>query len=56
MLEAGYASAEEMDGWQAELADQVQRALAAAQQEDKPDPWHEEWEACSRNPAIPSQA
>lgn len=56
MIEAGYASAEEIEQWQSELTDKVQRALAMAQQEAKPDPWHESWEACSANPSIPTEA
>lgn len=56
MIESGYATTDELDGWQSERAEKVQRALAKAQQEAKPDPWHEKWDACSTNPAIPDQA
>ena len=56
MVDSGYATAEEIEGWRSELEDRVQRALAKAQQETKPDPWHETWQACSQNPALPFEA
>lgn len=56
MLQEGYATSAEIEDWRADLEDRVQRALAVAQQEAKPDPWHENWAACSQNPALPTQA
>ncbi|GAA5483504.1 thiamine pyrophosphate-dependent dehydrogenase E1 component subunit alpha [Haloferula sargassicola] len=56
VVEAGHASAEEISAWQEELADKVQAALAMAQRDPKPDPWGEEWEACSMHLTSESQA
>ena len=56
MVDSGYATVEEIEGWRSELEERVQRALAKAQQETKPDPWHETWQACSQNPALPFEA
>lgn len=47
LLEQGFATETEVAGWQEELGDKVQAALAVAQRDPKPDPWTEEWEACS---------
>jgi pyruvate dehydrogenase E1 component alpha subunit/2-oxoisovalerate dehydrogenase E1 component alpha subunit len=47
MVENGYATAEEVERWKTEFADEVQAAVAQAQQEPVPDPWHEVWHACS---------
>lgn len=49
MEEAGYATGGEIEAWQEEIADEIQRALAKAQQEPVPDPWHEKWDAFSKN-------
>lgn len=49
MVAEGYATADEIDAWREEVGDKVQRALAKAQQEPKPDPWHERWDARSEN-------
>lgn len=47
MVENGYATAEEVERWKTEFTDEVQAAVAQAQQEPVPDPWHEVWHACS---------
>lgn len=47
MIEGGYASVEEIERWKSEFADEVQAAVAQAQQEPTPDPWDEQWHACS---------
>ena len=47
IIEAGFADAGEVEAWRLETADRVQAALALAQQEPKPDPWTESWQACS---------
>ncbi|MEP4079100.1 thiamine pyrophosphate-dependent dehydrogenase E1 component subunit alpha [Haloferula sp.] len=56
MLAKGYATAEEIEAWREEITDEVQRALAKAQQEPVPDPWHEKWEAFSDNLSTTSEA
>ena len=52
LIELGYATAEEVAGWRSEIADEVQRAVAQAQQEDAPDPRAESWEALSSRHLI----
>jgi pyruvate dehydrogenase E1 component alpha subunit/2-oxoisovalerate dehydrogenase E1 component alpha subunit len=47
MIEAGHASVEEIERWKTEFTAEVQAAVAQAQQEPAPDPWDEEWYACS---------
>ncbi len=47
LIEGGYASAAEIGEWKRESAEEVQAAVAQAQQEPAPDPWHEVWDACS---------
>lgn len=47
LVEGGYASAAEIEEWKREGAEEVQAAVAQAQQEAAPDPWHEVWSACS---------
>ncbi|MFC7336853.1 thiamine pyrophosphate-dependent dehydrogenase E1 component subunit alpha [Haloferula chungangensis] len=56
LVAAGYASAEEIAAWRDEVADEIQRVLAVAQQDPVPDPWHEEWEAFSQNLSTTSEA
>ena len=48
MIETGYATADEIEAWREETGERVQAALAAAQQDPKPDPWTEVWQACSK--------
>jgi len=43
----GFASVDEILAWQEEYADEVQRAVAQAQQESPPDPYQESWTALS---------
>ncbi|MES2997191.1 MAG: thiamine pyrophosphate-dependent dehydrogenase E1 component subunit alpha [Verrucomicrobiota bacterium] len=45
LVEHGHASAEELMSWQDEVAEEVQRAVAQAQQEETPDPYREDWTA-----------
>ena len=45
LIEAGYATADEIRGWQDQFAEEVQRAVAQAQQEAAPDPYQEKWTA-----------
>ena len=47
LTENGFASAEEIHAWQDEIAEEVQRAVAQAQQEAAPDPYQEDWTALS---------
>lgn len=47
MLEAGYATAAELDAMRLELIDGIQAAVATAQRESKPNPWQESWRARS---------
>ncbi|WP_367874089.1 thiamine pyrophosphate-dependent dehydrogenase E1 component subunit alpha [Luteolibacter sp. Populi] len=46
MIEGGHATVDEIERWKSEFADEVQVAVAQAQQEPVPDPWDEEWFAC----------
>ena len=50
LIEHGFATAEEIEGWATEAAEVVQKAVAVAQKESAPDPYQEEWTAFS-NPA-----
>ncbi|WP_411825279.1 thiamine pyrophosphate-dependent dehydrogenase E1 component subunit alpha [Luteolibacter sp. AS25] len=47
MVDGDYATAEEISTWQEEYSDEVQRAVAQAQQEAVPDPYRENWTALS---------
>ena len=47
LVEGGYASEEELLAWQEETAEDVQRAVAQAQQEPVPDPYLEDWTSLS---------
>jgi len=47
MIESGLATGDEIERWKTEFAEEVQAAVAQAQQEPAPDPWHEDWRACS---------
>jgi acetoin:2,6-dichlorophenolindophenol oxidoreductase subunit alpha len=47
LVENHLATVEEILGWQDEFADEVQRAVAQAQQEAVPDPYREDWSALS---------
>jgi pyruvate dehydrogenase E1 component alpha subunit/2-oxoisovalerate dehydrogenase E1 component alpha subunit len=52
-VENGIASVEEILNWQEQFADEVQRAVAQAQQEAAPDPYHEDWSALSTRFPLP---
>ena len=47
LVEGGHAFEEEISAWQEEAAEEVQRAVAKAQQEPVPDPYRENWTALS---------
>lgn len=47
LAEGGIAKVEEMGAWQDEISEEVQRAVAQAQQEPLPDPYTEDWTALS---------
>jgi pyruvate dehydrogenase E1 component alpha subunit/2-oxoisovalerate dehydrogenase E1 component alpha subunit len=47
MVAGSYATEEEIERWKTEFTDEVQVAVAQAQQEPTPDPWDEQWDACS---------
>ena len=47
LVEGGVATVDEILSWQNEIAEDVQRAVAQAQQEAAPDPYHEDWTALS---------
>ena len=54
LIARAFATAEEIVVWREEVTDEIQRALAKAQQEPKPDPWHENWDARSTNISMNS--
>lgn len=45
LIEAGYATVDEIRAWEVQFAEEVQRAVAQAQQEAAPDPYQERWTA-----------
>lgn len=47
LVENKIASVDEILSWQDEFAEEVQRIIAQAQQEETPDPYQEEWSALS---------
>jgi pyruvate dehydrogenase E1 component alpha subunit/2-oxoisovalerate dehydrogenase E1 component alpha subunit len=47
LVEGGHATVEEIMAWQEETSEEVQRAVAQAQQEPVPDPYREDWSALS---------
>jgi pyruvate dehydrogenase E1 component alpha subunit/2-oxoisovalerate dehydrogenase E1 component alpha subunit len=53
LVEQGFASVDEILAWQDETAEEVQRAVAQAQQEDTPDPYKEDWTALSTKFPLP---
>jgi hypothetical protein len=52
-VENGIATVDEILNWQEQFADEVQRAVAQAQQEAAPDPYHEDWTALSTRFPLP---
>jgi pyruvate dehydrogenase E1 component alpha subunit/2-oxoisovalerate dehydrogenase E1 component alpha subunit len=53
LVENGIATVDEIFSWQDEFADEVQRAVAQAQQEEPPDPYQEDWTALSTRFPLP---
>lgn len=53
IVENGVASVDEIFNWQEEFSDEVQRAVAQAQQEAPPDPYHEDWTALATRFPLP---
>lgn len=47
LVSGGFASADEIEAWKEEFAQDVQKAVAVAQQEPVPDPYREDWSALS---------
>ena len=47
LVEHGFATVDEILAWQDQFSDEVQRAVAQAQQESVPDPYQENWTALS---------
>lgn len=57
LVDQGFCEPEEISAWQEEMAADVQRAVAQAQQEEAPDPYTEDWTALStRFPLSPTAA
>ncbi len=53
LVENGIATVDEILAWQDQFAEEVQRAVAQAQQEAPPDPYQEDWTALSTRFPIP---
>ena len=53
LVEHGIATVDEIIAWQDQFAEEVQRAVAQAQQEAPPDPYQEDWTALSTRFPIP---
>jgi pyruvate dehydrogenase E1 component alpha subunit/2-oxoisovalerate dehydrogenase E1 component alpha subunit len=53
LVENGIATVEEILNWQERIAVEVQQAVAQAQQEAAPDPYHEHWTALSTRFPLP---
>jgi pyruvate dehydrogenase E1 component alpha subunit/2-oxoisovalerate dehydrogenase E1 component alpha subunit len=61
LVENNHATVDEILAWQDEFSEEVQRAVAQAQQEAVPDPYREDWTALSTRfpiscPLSPSNA
>ena len=55
LIQGQYATEAEIEAWREEISEEVQRAVAQAQQEALPDPYLEDWSALSTTfPFIPS--
>ncbi len=54
LVENGIASLDEIRAWQDQISDDVQRAVAQAQQEAAPDPYHDDWTALSTRFPLPN--
>ena len=55
LVEHQFATVDEILSWQEEVAGNVQRAVAQAQQEDTPDPYQEDWTALSTRFPLSAQ-
>ncbi len=53
LVEHQIVTSEEIHAWNDQFADEVQRAVAQAQQEAPPDPYHEDWTALSTRFPLP---
>jgi pyruvate dehydrogenase E1 component alpha subunit/2-oxoisovalerate dehydrogenase E1 component alpha subunit len=53
LVEGSYATADEILAWQDQIAEDVQKAVAQAQQEPVPDPYKENWTALSTKFPLP---
>ncbi len=53
LVENGISTAAEIQTWQDEIAEEVQRAVAQAQQEPTPDPYREDWTALATRFPLP---
>jgi TPP-dependent pyruvate/acetoin dehydrogenase alpha subunit len=53
LVEHGIATVDEIFSWQEQFAEEVQRAVAQAQQESVPDPYQENWTALSTKFPLP---
>jgi acetoin:2,6-dichlorophenolindophenol oxidoreductase subunit alpha len=56
LVENGIATVDEIFAWQDQFAEEVQRAVAQAQQEPPPDPYHEDWTALTTKFPLPQPA
>ncbi len=56
LVEHGFAGVDEILAWQDQFAEEVQRAVAQAQQEEAPDPYDEDWTALSTRFPLPLPA
>lgn len=55
LVEGGNATVDEIIAWQDEISEDVQRAVAQAQQEEAPDPYHDDWTALSTRFPLPNK-
>lgn len=55
LVEHGYATVDELMALQEHVAEEVQRAVAQAQQEPAPDPYQEKWDALSTSFPLKSE-
>jgi len=53
LVENSIATSDEILAWHDHFAEEVQRAVAQAQQEAPPDPYHEDWTALSTRFPLP---
>jgi pyruvate dehydrogenase E1 component alpha subunit/2-oxoisovalerate dehydrogenase E1 component alpha subunit len=53
LIETDCATMEEISSWEHQFSEEVQRAVAQAQQEAPPDPYHEDWTALATKFPLP---